>query len=301
LSDSIAARRRVPLAVAAVLAVAATAAPAQAASKQLGSRILSVGMRGADVRTLQRDLTISGYATRANGVFNHTTRSHVVAFQRRFHLHADGVVGPSTVSKLVSVVRVQEKAAPGASDGAVGLIGAPPAARSTKQTGSSSTTGTGSGGDGTGGISIAPGPVDAPVEKARLDSDGLAVPPADAPAVIRDAIAAANQIAFLPYIYGGGHASFIADGYDCSGSVSFALHGGGLLSSPLDSSEFETWGSRGRGRWITLWTNAGHVYMNIAGLWFDTAAQDSANGNDRWSATRVSAPKGFMVRHPTGW
>jgi hypothetical protein len=73
-----------------------------------------------------------------------------------------------------------------------------------------------------------------------------------------------------------------------------------MLASPLDSTEFETWGSAGAGQWVTLWANGGHVYMQIAGLWFDTAAQSTANGNDRWSTTRVDQPQGYIERHPTG-
>jgi peptidoglycan hydrolase-like protein with peptidoglycan-binding domain len=134
--------------------------------------------------------------------------------------------------------------------------------------------------------------------KARLVG-GQAVAPANAPAAVKNAIAAANSIATRPYVYGGGHGSFTSRGYDCSGSVSFALHGGGLLRSPEDSSELESYGSSGRGSWITIYANAGHAYMVIAGLRFDTAAQGS-NGGSRWStAGRSSA--GYVVRHPTGY
>jgi hypothetical protein len=131
--------------------------------------------------------------------------------------------------------------------------------------------------------------------------NGLAVAPADAPQVVQNVIAAANKIAFKPYIYGGGHGTWNDAGYDCSGSTSYALHGGGLLSSSLDSTGFESYGSSGAGQWITLWANGGHVYMDIAGLWFDTAAQSSSNNNDRWSTTRVDQPDGYIERHPTGY
>jgi peptidoglycan hydrolase-like protein with peptidoglycan-binding domain len=131
--------------------------------------------------------------------------------------------------------------------------------------------------------------------------NGLAVAPAGASETVKQVIAAANSIAFKPYVYGGGHGSWSSEGYDCSGSVGFALHGGGLLSETEDSSQMETYGSAGAGRWITLWANAGHVYANIAGLWFDTAAQSSANGNDRWSTRRVSSTTGYVERHPAGY
>ncbi len=143
-------------------------------------------------------------------------------------------------------------------------------------------------------------PSTTPAAKATL-VNGLAVAPAGAPAAVKQVIAAANSIAFKPYVYGGGHGSWNSSGYDCSGSVGFALHGGGLLAQSEDSGQMETYGSPGQGQWITLWANAGHVYANIAGLWFDTAAQSSSNGNDRWSTRRASPLGGFVVRHPTGY
>jgi peptidoglycan hydrolase-like protein with peptidoglycan-binding domain len=138
-------------------------------------------------------------------------------------------------------------------------------------------------------------------ERARLNPDGLVTAPAGAPQVVKQVIAAANQIATLPYCYGGGHGSWKSSCYDCSGSVGYALHGGGLLSVTEDSGEMESYGAAGPGKWITLYMNAGHVYAKIAGLWFDTAAQSSSNGNDRWSKTRISPASGFMVRHPIGY
>lgn len=139
-----------------------------------------------------------------------------------------------------------------------------------------------------------------PVEKATIDSDGLAVAPPDAPQAVVNVINAANQIATKPYIYGGGHGKWKDAGYDCSGSVSFALHGGGLLTTTEDSSQFESYGAAGAGQWITIYANAGHAYMEVAGLWFDTAAQSRSNGNNRWSTQRVSSANGFTVRHPAG-
>ncbi len=130
-------------------------------------------------------------------------------------------------------------------------------------------------------------------------SHGLAVPPANAPKVIREVIAAGNQIAFKPYLYGGGHGTWNSSGYDCSGSVSYALHGGHLLSTTMDSTQFESYGASGRGKWITLWTNAGHVYMYVAGLRFDTTAQGETGGS-RWTYQGRSSA-GFIDRHPRGW
>ena len=150
-------------------------------------------------------------------------------------------------------------------------------------------------------VAGAPAPAaTAPGNRARLVG-GLAQAPASAPQVVKNIIAAANRIATRPYVYGGGHASWNSSGYDCSGSVSYALHGGGLLSSPEVSGWFEGYGSGGTGRWITIYANGAHVYMNVAGLWFDTADQSSSNGDDRWSTRQVSPTSGFVVRHPTGY
>ena len=137
---------------------------------------------------------------------------------------------------------------------------------------------------------------DAPVGHARLLSNGLAVAPSDAPAAVRAVIAAGNRIATKPYLWGGGHGSWNSSGYDCSGSVSYALHGGGLLSASLDSSGFESWASSGHGRWITIYTNAGHAYMVVAGLRFDTSGANPS----RWQS-ELRSNDGFVVRHPSGY
>jgi septal ring factor EnvC (AmiA/AmiB activator) len=130
---------------------------------------------------------------------------------------------------------------------------------------------------------------------ASVNSDGTATAPADAPQVVKDVIAAGNQITNMPYLYGGGHGSFEASGYDCSGSVSYALHGGGLLSSPLDSTGFMTWGESGPGQWITVYSNPGHAYMVVAGLRFDTSGAPP-----RWQAS-MRDPAGYVATHPPGY
>ncbi len=132
--------------------------------------------------------------------------------------------------------------------------------------------------------------------------DGLAAAPMAAPAVIQEIIWAGNELIGLPYIYGGGHnATFTSPGYDCSGTVSFALHGATLLTAPMDSSEFMVWGSHGAGRWVTIFSNAGHAYMTVAGLRLDTSsANDPSNlQGPRWRPLRP-ANEGFTVRHPLG-
>jgi peptidoglycan hydrolase-like protein with peptidoglycan-binding domain len=115
--------------------------------------------------------------------------------------------------------------------------------------------------------------------------------------VVARVIAAANEIATRPYVYGGGHGSFQSSGYDCSGSVSYALHGGGLLSSPEDSSALESYGEPGTGSHITIYANAGHAFMVIDGRRFDTVAQQE--GGSRWSSSMTSTA-GYVARHPAG-
>jgi peptidoglycan hydrolase CwlO-like protein len=130
-----------------------------------------------------------------------------------------------------------------------------------------------------------------------VNTSGMVQPPAGAPPAIAQVIAAGNAIATLPYIYGGGHASFHANGYDCSGSVSYALAAAGLVQSPMVSGAFEGWGAPGPGRWITVYANAGHVWMTVAGWRFDTVAL--AVSGTRW-AQGGGEFSGFVVRHPAG-
>lgn len=130
---------------------------------------------------------------------------------------------------------------------------------------------------------------------------GRAIAPLDAPAAVKKVIAAANKIRAKPYIWGGGHARWWDSGYDCSGAVSYALHGGALLSSPLPSGPMESWGRAGAGRWITVYANAGHAYAVIAGLRWDTAGNTSGTG-PRWHESTAAAAGGrFVVRHPEGY
>jgi peptidoglycan hydrolase CwlO-like protein len=133
-------------------------------------------------------------------------------------------------------------------------------------------------------------------EGAGFISESEASAPEAAPEQVKGAIAAANAIAMTPYIWGGGHGSFESSGYDCSGAVSYALHGGGLLESPLDSTGLETWGEPGPGKWITVYANAEHAWMIIAGLAFDTVG----GPGPRWHSSPVDSPEGFIARHPPG-
>jgi cell wall-associated NlpC family hydrolase len=128
---------------------------------------------------------------------------------------------------------------------------------------------------------------------------GVAAPPEVAPPAVKAAIAAANRIHTKPYIWGGGHARWWDEGYDCSGAVSYALHGAGLLEAPMDSGEMTAWGEPGPGRWITVYANAGHAFAVIDGLRWDTAG-DARGTGPRWHRSMVSTA-GYVARHPAGY
>ncbi len=164
-----------------------------------------------------------------------------------------------------------------------------------------------------GGAEYEPPPL--PAKKAKLVR-GEVIPPADAPARVKRAIAAANRIVRKPYRYGGGHKLYnsmtasltkLDRGYDCSGTVSFALFGGKFLRSPLDSRSFMRWGERGKGRWITVYTNPGHAYVVIAGLRLDTSVGDRSTPNERRSGSGPRwrkyhrSSRAFRARHPSGY
>jgi cell wall-associated NlpC family hydrolase len=148
----------------------------------------------------------------------------------------------------------------------------------------------GSGGTGVGTV---------PGDKAQLSPDGrIAIPPATAPVQVRNAIYAANKITNKPYRYGGGHRRFRDSGYDCSGSVSYALRGGKFISQPLHSTAFMRWGEAGPGQWITVYTNPGHAFAILAGLRFDTSGPGESGPRWRRSARSSSA---YSARHPDGF
>ncbi len=133
---------------------------------------------------------------------------------------------------------------------------------------------------------------------AVVNSDGTASAPADAPQAVKDVIAAGNAIIDLPYVWGGGHGSFESSGYDCSGAVSYALNGGGLISSPLDSTGLTTWGEPGEGNWITVYGNSGHAFMYVAGIRLDTS--DTGGTGPSWHSDLRSDTASFVARHPSG-
>jgi cell wall-associated NlpC family hydrolase len=142
-----------------------------------------------------------------------------------------------------------------------------------------------------------------PEQTATILPTGYAAAPLSAPQEVKDAIAAANEIIGKPYVYGGGHnAKFLSRGYDCSGTVSYALHGADLLPRPLDSSSFMKWGAKGPGTWFTIYTNPGHAFAVIAGLRLDTSAAGDPSGDKgpRWRPV-LRSTKGFTARHPVGF
>lgn len=164
-------------------------------------------------------------------------------------------------------------------------------------------------GVGTGGVEFgvdptAPPRITVPGRKAKRLPTGFAAAPADAPAKVQRAIWTANEIVGMPYVYGGGHSRTFKDsGYDCSGTVSYALKGARLLKSPLDSSRFMRWGKARHGRWISIYSNPGHAYVVIAGLRLDTSAAGERRSSGKGPRWRSGARKqrGFRVRHPKGY
>ena len=237
-----------------------------AADARFGKGTLEIGDRGRDVKIAQKYLTRAGIRTVVDGVYGRNTARKVKRFERAQDLRADGRLSPRDARALKRAAR---RGATNRDDAA------------------------GNGGAG----------VDAPAPNngatATLSSDGrTAVAPANAPQEVKDAIAAANKITDKPYRYGGGHGDFEDSGYDCSGAVSYALHGGGWLDRPLDSTGFMSWGEAGRGEWISVYAHESHAYVVIAGLRFDTSGEGEKG--PRWREERRSG-RGYTVRHPEGF
>jgi hypothetical protein len=135
-------------------------------------------------------------------------------------------------------------------------------------------------------------------KRAHLTRRGNAIAPDNAPWQVRRVIAAANNIAHKPYVWGGGHGGWYAYGYDCSGSVSYALHGAKLVRRPMTSGSFMSYGRPGRGKWITIYAHGGHTYMMVAGLRFDTTARKWSKS--RWTKSMRGSGGGYVARHPRG-
>jgi peptidoglycan hydrolase-like protein with peptidoglycan-binding domain len=231
--------------------------------KSLGDRIpLRRGMSGHDVKVLQDYLRRSGIRVGVDGQFGRGTVGAVRKFEGTQERRVDGTMDAGDIDALR-----------GAVDGDEGLPPEDPTATPTAP------------------LKLAPG------QRATVGPDGLAIAPADAPEQVKQIIAAGNEIAKKPYVYGGGHGKWQDTGYDCSGSVSYALHGAGLLEQSMPSGGFTDWGEAGPGQWVTIYANGGHMYMVVAGLRFDTSGRQQTGS--RWQkASRSNS--GFTVRHPPG-
>jgi peptidoglycan hydrolase-like protein with peptidoglycan-binding domain len=232
---------------------------AGASSQHLGDRIpLRQGMSGHDVKILQDFLTRAGFRTTTDGEFGSGTVRSVKQFETAQQVTVNGVVDASDIERLRALASGQ-----GATMQPVSAKIAPLAAG----------------------------------DQATVGADGLAIAPQNAPVAVQQIIAAGNAIATKPYHYGGGHGRWEDSGYDCSGSVSYALHGAGLLDQALTSSDFESWGEPGPGQWVTIYADSGHVYMVVAGLRFDTSGRQE--DGTRWHTSQRSG-SGYTVVHPPG-
>jgi hypothetical protein len=258
----------------AVVLVVPVPALAKKRSSDLGDRTLRQGDRGGDVRLLQRYLTRAGVKTDIDGVFGKGTKTAVREFERGQRRHVDGLVSTADALVLKDVALNGGAVASAAATGGALPKNQPPPPPPAPPP-----------------LQLGPGMV------ATVNADGTATAPVLAPPVVQAMIDAGNRIATKPYIYGGGHGKWEDAGYDCSGSISYALHGAGLLEQAMPSGNFETWGDEGPGQWVTLYANGGHMYAVIAGLRFDTSGRSGAG--TRWQAEMRSG-KGYEVRHPPG-
>jgi cell wall-associated NlpC family hydrolase len=243
--------------------VAVPLLPATALAASFGQRTLHTGSAGHDVRVLQSWLTKMGFRTGIDGEFGRNTRWNLRRFEQAKKLAINGILTPDDAAVMRRAMAAHYSYVPPEDD-------------------SPTTT----------------APQLAPGAKATMASDGLhAVAPAEAPPEVQQAITAANKIVGKPYKYGGGHGSWTDSGYDCSGTVSYALHGAGLLDRPMSSGEFGAWGVRGKGTWISVYYNSGHAYAVIAGLRLDTSG--TGGRGPRWH-TDMRSGDGYAVTHWRG-
>src|SRR3954453_10235193 len=248
----------------AIAAMAVLLVPASADAARYAKRTLKQGSQGSDVKLLQKYLVKAGYRTKATGYYGSMTKAAEKRSERARGRRADGKASRKDQRIVRKVARVRA-----------------------------------GGSAGTGGSGYQAPEGNAPA-RARLSSNGRpAIAPDNAPPEVKRAIAAANRITRKPYKWGGGHGQWEDSGYDCSGAVSYAMHGAGILKRPRDSTGFMGWGKAGKGRWITVYANSGHAYTVIAGLRFDTSAAGAGGGSGpRWR-TKPRSSSGYTVRHPT--
>jgi hypothetical protein len=236
---------------------------AGAARLTLGDRDLRAGMSGRDVRVLQDFLTRVGLTTPVDGAYGPFTSRRVKSWERRSERRVNGRMARREAGVLRSQV-----------DSGVRVFTSQPVPEP-----------------------AAASPV--PGENAVIDAAGRAIAPESAPEAVKAVIAAANRIVDKPYKYGGGHGRWEDSGYDCSGSMSYALHGAGLLDRALTSGDFSRWAEPGKGQWITTYGSGGHSYMVVAGLRFDTGWNDSSSDGPSWSE-KMRPTSGYTARHPAG-
>jgi peptidoglycan hydrolase-like protein with peptidoglycan-binding domain len=292
--------------VLAMAGVATTSGVIAPATAQAAAKPLKKGSKGPRVRKAQRWLGIH-----ADGIFGSGTRRAVKAFQRRHGLTADGIVGPATWAALRRAahsrrttsrhtssggatkrgrVRLLQRRLGIAVDGVFGPATQRAVRRFQRRHGLTP--------DGIVGpatwAALGHASITTVLKRSRAGSPSR---PGGLPVRVRRIIAAGNRIANKPYKYGGGHGQWNDSGYDCSGSVSYALHGAGYLDSALTSGGFMSWGSAGKGRWVTIYAAPGHVYMVVNGRRFDTTGRSESG--TRWQASDRSSA-GYAVRHPPG-
>jgi peptidoglycan hydrolase-like protein with peptidoglycan-binding domain len=278
-------RVRTYVAGAAVLALALPAT----ADARFGAKTLKQGDSGRDVKLLQKYLTKTGIDVDVDGQFGRGTKLAVRKFERAARLKVDGKVDRGearTIKRAAKRGSVANDAPAGDTSNGGAQAGDPTGDDSGDAPGN--TPGTGSG-------TTPPAPV---AGKVTISDDGTtATAPPDAPQAVKDVVAAANKITDKPYRYGGGHGSFNDSAYDCSGAVSYALHGADLIDQPEDSTGLESWGESGVGTWITVYAKSSHAYIVIGGARFDTSG--AGDEGPRWRKGSATT-SGYVARHPEG-
>jgi cell wall-associated NlpC family hydrolase len=246
----------------------ANAVPTTAQASGLGKRTLKLGMRGNDVRAAQGYLDAVGYPATETGRYDRITRIRVYQFEKDTGRRPNGVLDTEDAKALIRIAT-----APLTASGAGGLSPdqARPKASAPLQLTNS--------------------------KKAKVLSDGTAAAPASAPAEVKAIIASGNEIAKLPYKWGGGHGSWVDTGYDCSGSTTYALRTT-FRKGKSPTFGYSDWQLPGTGTWVTTYASSSHVYLVVAGLRFDTSGLHE-NGS-RWTNTPRSGD-GFTPRHPAGF